>query len=43
MLAADVTAVTQLISPAALAWLVTETQRESRTTVKIDVDPVSMM
>ena len=27
----------------ALAWLLTESQRESRTAVKIDVDPVSMM
>jgi len=27
----------------ALAWLVAESQRESRTAVKIDVDPVSMM
>jgi len=28
---------------AALAWLVDEVQRESRTDVKLDVDPVSMM
>jgi primosomal protein N' (replication factor Y) len=28
---------------AALAWLVAESQRESRTAVKIDVDPVSMV
>jgi primosomal protein N' (replication factor Y) len=26
-----------------IAWLVAESQRESRTAVKIDVDPVSMM
>lgn len=28
---------------AALAWLVDEAQRESRTDVKLDVDPVAMM